>query len=288
MIATRPVRILHVLNSLNAGGLENGVVNVANSLEGTGFEFHYACLDPAGRFVSRLKAPRVVELGRRDGFSITAVWRLARLLRRVRPDIVHTHNLGPLLYTVLSAWPRRPVILHGEHSELSSADLAGRRLRQRRFLYRRCAMLHAVSLEQGKKLAEHRLAPVEVRAIVNGVDSERFQPGDKVAARARLGIPPEAQVVGIAGRFGPQKRHDAFLEAIGQLASNPRLHALVVGGGGPLEKTIREQACKNPAAARIHFTGFQQDMVPFLQAMNLLAIPSENEGMSNVMLEAMA
>jgi glycosyltransferase involved in cell wall biosynthesis len=284
----RPIRILHVLNSLNAGGLENGVVNVANSLEGGQFEFHFACLDAPGTFVSRLKKPRVTGLGRGNGFSIRATWRLARLLRRVKPDIVHTHNLGPLLYTVLASGLRRPVILHGEHSELSDADLAGKRLWQRRILYRRCAMLHAVSLEQQQMLAGHHLADVEVRAIINGVDTERFCPGDKLAAREQPGLPPDSQVVGLAGRFAPQKRHADFLAALELLAAHPRLHALIVGGGGPLEGSIHEMAARHPMAARIHLTGFQQNMVPFLQAMDLLVIPSENEGMSNVMLEAMA
>jgi glycosyltransferase involved in cell wall biosynthesis len=283
-----PVKILHVLNSLNAGGLENGVVNVANALEGGGFEIHCASLDAPGAFVSRLKKPCVTALGRGNGFSIRAVRRLAALLRSLKPDIIHTHNLGPLLYAVLAALPRRPVILHGEHSELSQADLAGRRLWQRRFLYRRCAALHTVSAEQREKLAAHKLTGAEILAIINGVDTARFCPGDRRAAREKLGLPSDARVVGLAGRFAPQKRHADFLAALELLALHPQIHALIVGGGGPLENPVREKAARHPMAERIHFTGFQQDMVPFLHAMDLLAIPSENEGMSNVMLEAMA
>jgi len=141
------VKILHVVNSLEAGGMENGIVNVARTLEPRGFEIHVACLSGRGAFASRLPAPeRVVVLGKGRGFSPGAVWRLTRHLSVLRPDIVHSHNLGALIYSALATLGgRRGILIQGEHSQLTAEERRPYRLHQRRWLYRGCRAIHTVS-----------------------------------------------------------------------------------------------------------------------------------------------
>jgi glycosyltransferase involved in cell wall biosynthesis len=282
------LRILHVVFSLDAGGMENGVVNVSAALPSAEFEVHACCLARGGEFVRRFPNPRFVHvIGKKEGFSLSTVAALSRQIRRLAPDIIHTHNLGPLIYASLAA-PAVP-ILHGEHAELTASELRPHRRLIRRFLYRRAQRIHTVSHGLRESLIRQGFPGGKIEVIVNGVDTDRFQPGLKEEARSKTGLPREATLLGLVGRFGPFKRHAELIHAFEQLApSHPSLALLFTGGGGPLEQPTRERAAASPFASRIHFAGFQRDPLPWYRALDLLVIPSVNEGLSNALLEAMA
>lgn len=287
-----PTKILHVVFSLEPGGMENGLVNVVRDLSPEEFQVHVCCLEREGAFVERLPMPRQVHvLGKGAGFSLRAAYQLSRLLFQTKPHVIHSHNLGPLIYSGLaSGMGLRCPILHGEHSLLTPEECQPRRVRQRRWLYRGCRKVHAVSNELKQQLVELGLRASQITVLPNGVDIELFAPGDRTAARKQIGhVPGNAFVLGIVGRFGRFKRHMLLLEAFERLALHrPEIHLLLVGGGGPEEQQVRARAQASPVSARIHFAGFQKRPTPFYQAMNLLVVPSINEGMSNAILEAMA
>ncbi len=259
--------------------MENGVCNIANGLAARQCETHVACLERLGAFANRLTGPAYV-LGKSGGFSLLAVFNLARLLFRLRPAVLHTHNLGPLIYANLATLGGRTCrIVHGEHSQLAPWELEPRRLRQRQRLYRGCRAIHTVSRGQVDDLVRHGFSSEIIRSIPNGVDTERFAPGDRAEARRALGLAENEPVVGLVARFGPFKRHDALI------AARPNAQLLFVGGGGSEEARVRQLASSN---SRVHFTGFRSDPETCYRAMDLLALPSTNEGMSNAALEAMA
>ena len=285
------MKILHVVNSLDPGGMENGVINLARSLEPRGFESHVACLERRGAFAERLPASgKVLLLGKSGGFSPLAVWRLAQGIANLRPDIVHSHNLGALIYSGLATLGgRRRALLQGEHSQLTDEERQSRRLRQRQWLYRGCRAIHTVSTAMREELIACGFPADKIVAIANGVDTARFTPEDKSAARRTLALPADALCIGIVGRFGPFKRHGQLLEAFEQIV--PRFttaQLLIVGGGGSEEAAITARARDSSLHSRIHLLGFQPDPLPCYQALDLLVIPSVNEGLSNAALEAMA
>ncbi|MEI8340012.1 MAG: glycosyltransferase [Verrucomicrobiota bacterium] len=285
------MKILHVVTSLEPGGMENGLVNVARALDPSQFEVHVACLERTGAFAERLPDPeKVTVLGKKSGFSQRAVFRLAGEISRIRPALIHSHNLGPLIYSSLATLGGTTCpILHGEHSSLTEEECSPKRLRQRRWLYHCCSSVHTVAHGLSRHLVELGFPPEKITTIVNGVDLHRFAPGDRSDARRQSGIPADAFVIGIVGRFGPFKRHALLLEAFARLGSDyPELHLLIVGGGGSEQSEISEKARTHPHATRIHLAGFQKNPVPFYQSMDLLAVPSVNEGLSNAVLEAMA
>ncbi len=286
-----PLKVLHVVTSLEPGGMENGVVNMTRALEPRGIEMHIACLERRGAFAERLPVPERVEvMGKQNGFSGKAVGRLAREISRVEPAIVHTHNLGPLIYSSLATvFGLRCPLVHGEHSQLTPEERQPRRLRQRRWLYRACRKVHTVSQGIQDELLALGFSPNRITLVTNGVDTGRFCPGDRSAARMALGVPRDATLVGVVGRFGPFKRHDVLLDAFEQLAAeNESLHLLIAGGGGSEEGRITQRVRESVLQPRIHLTGFRQDPLPCYQALDLLAVPSVNEGLSNAALEAMA
>ncbi|MEQ1859615.1 MAG: glycosyltransferase [Chthoniobacteraceae bacterium] len=284
------MRILHVVDSLEPGGMENGVVNLIRGLSPE-FEGHVACLTRRGAFADRLSTPeRVVALGKSRGFSPLVAWRLAMQIRRVRPALLHTHNAGPLIYASLAtAWGRLCPILHGEHSQLTDDEKSPRRLAQRRRFYRAARAVHCVAPAIRDELLALGCAHPDTRVVPNGVDTARFSPGDRDAARREFQLPLGARVLGIVGRFGPHKGHRALIDALAIAAgARPSLHLLIVGAGGPLEADVRECAANSPMADRIRFTGFLPEPASAYRALDLLVIPSTNEGMANAALEAMA
>lgn len=285
----RVCRILHVVQSLGAGGMENGLVNVANSLPSARFDVHVCCLESEGVFAKRLpSSSQVIALHKAPGFSPAVVLKLRRLLGEMKPDLIHTHNLGPLIYSGLATRFRSFIpILHGEHSQLTEEERQPRRLRQRRILYRFCGRVHSVSHALHQQLLELGFPESKLTVLVNGVDSERFAPGDRARAKADLGINPNEPVIGIVARFGPFKGHTLLIEAFEQMgANNGRL--LIVGDGGPMKATVHDRVAKSRCAERIHLAGFQEDPRPYYRALDLLVVPSSNEGLSNAVLEAMA
>jgi glycosyltransferase involved in cell wall biosynthesis len=285
------VKILHVVNSLEPGGMENGLVNVARLLDPEEFEVHVACIERSGAFAERLPdLKNVTVLGKKSGFSLQAVFRLAGEISRIRPAWIHSHNLGPLVYSSLATLGGMTCpILHGEHASLTDEECLPRRMRQRRWLYHCCRRVHTVSFGLSRHLVELGFPEGKITTIVNGVDIHRFAPGDRSDARRMTGLPPDAQVVGMVGRFGPFKRHAVLLEAFAGLgAQHPNLHLLIVGGGGSEQARVAEAVRLHPHAPRIHLAGFQNNPVQFYQSMDLLVVASINEGLSNAVLEAMA
>ncbi len=290
------IRVLQVLLTLEPGGLENGVVNLSNGLDSGSFQTRIVCLERFGAFVERLGSRvSVVSLDKRAGFSLYTAWRLAREIRRFRPHVIHTHNLGPLIYGSLArllAFPIRTCLLHGEHGTLHGTQVLPRRLWQRRCLYRFCSKVHTVSVTLRQHFCELGFPGEKMVAVINGVDCARFSlPADRRELRRVLGMPEDALVLGMIGRLIPSKRHDLFLEALARLPaslSGRPVHALIVGEGGDLRNAIKDAAENHSARDRLRWMGHQEDPVPCYQVLDLLVMPSSVEGLSNALLESMA
>ena len=272
--------------------MENGVVNIINGLQGETHRFSVACLTEAGQFRERLRTDILIhELHKPAGLSLALIRKLQQVINRENADIVHTHNWATLVYSAPALkLARRGRILHGEHAQFSPSELRPHRLIIRRLLYRFASLVHTVSKAQKVELEALGFPAGKIRAVVNGVDTSRFIPAeDRKATRESLGLPENAIVLGLVGRFGAYKRHAEMINAFEQLAqTKPDLHLLLAGAGGPMEKATRSQVASSPFQHRIKLSGFLSDPVPAYQAMDLLVIPSINEGLSNAALEAMA
>ena len=284
------LHILHVVIALEPGGLENGIVNVANRLDPGRFRLSICCLEQAGAFAKRLSPNvQVIVLNKPLGISPRTTLRLHTVLGRLKPDLVHTHGLGPLLYTVVAKGFRLiPPILHGEHRELLPDEQSTFKLLLRRILYRRCARIHTVSASLRLHLQLLGFPQDHLLAIPNGVDINRFKPADKIEVRRSLKLPETATIVGMVTNLRPEKGHLRLIQAFDLIATEfPSLHLLLVGDG-PAADQVTAAARASQAANRIHCVGHQPEPVPWYQAMDLLILPSSTEGLSNATLEAMA
>ena len=289
----KPIRLLQIVDSLHAGGMENIMVQVCNHLDPARYAITICCLSREGPFKDRLNSSvTCVCLNKQSGFQ----WRTVRSLRCVMEDgfdLVHTHHLGGLIYAFLaSPWWRRPKIVHSEHIILQPDDLQPKRLWQRRLLYRAASRVFTVSGEQLQQLRQVGLTHPHLFTLPNGVDCSRFcavTEETQKQIRLQLGLEPEGVWFGKVARFAPAKRHLALIEAFELAAAErPEIRLLLVGDGGPEKEKVLARIASSPARNQIHWAGLQQDPVPWYQAMDVLVIASESEGMPNAALEGMA
>ncbi|MGB0578599.1 MAG: glycosyltransferase family 4 protein [Limisphaerales bacterium] len=292
MSAKKKIRIMHVVFSLDPGGMENGVVNVANRLPEDEFEVYFCCLEKGGAFVERLNHPEnVIVLDRnKPGFSYRTTLRVMWAVFKLWPDIVHTHNIGPMTYGVYGTlFGRLRPVLQGEHGVFQDDLEQPHRLAQRKRQYNRCHTIHTVCESLKDYIVDLGFDGSKIVSVRNGVDTDRFQPTDRQAVRKELGLPPDGPWMGIVGRFDVNKKHLLLIKAFNVIAKEyPTAQLLVLGDKGNEKENIHAAAKASPVADRIHLVGFQSNPLPYYQSLDLLTAPSPFEGLSNAVLESMS
>ena len=294
-----PNRIVFVLSQLAVGGAETQFAALlehrpawSRALDVRTVTF----MAPASQeMVERFTAMGVpnVQVERQATGFVGFFRALLRALREVDPAIVHTlldHSTGT--WGRLAAWMLRvPAIMM---SDLSLREVGGRvHFALRPFLDR---VTHRF-LPNAEAIAERLVAKGvprhKITVVPCGVDLVRFDP-DRVAAarvarREAWNIPEDAVVAGYLGRFTPVKRIDLLIEALRSLPEEERPDHVVFGGDGPTMALVRSLVDADAwLSARCHFLGTIHDTPEFLVAIDYLVLPTETEGLPNVVLETMA
>lgn len=290
-----PLRVLHVLNRLDRGGTELIVLKLINGLSEISFEHRIASLrgsDPALQNVT-LPGGQLLLAGEADGFQFP-LFRLVRMMRTYRPHIVHSRNWGTIEAIPAARLAGVPVAIHSEHGyELDMlAGLPVRRRIFRRAAYGMADAVFAVSRELRDYHAKQAwISSERIRVICNGVDTKRFcpNPESRATLRRRFGLPQDRFIVGTVGRMVPIKDHGMLLRAVDSLVQRcVDAHALLVGSGPELERTQQLADTSPGLAGRVTFLGASEEIPELLNTMDVFALPSISEGMSNTLLEAMA
>src|SRR5438105_2426016 len=310
MSSEPPIRILRVIARLNMGGPALHVAYLTSGLAPRGYETTLvagtlARGEEAMAFVAeQLGVPVVTidELHReisplRDA---VAVIRLARLIRRLRPDILHTHTAkaGAIgrLAAVLAGEARPPIVLHTFHGHVlrgyfDPVRTAGFRVLERA-LARSSTALIAVSPEVRDELVALDVAPAKRFAVVRlGIELEQrvaAENGRRAESLRLLGVKPDRFVVGWIGRMTEVKRADHVLLAFRRLRESGVDAFLCLVGDGPDRPAIERRAHELGIMRHTFFLGFQQDVAPFYAAFDALVLPSANEGTPVSAIEALA
>jgi glycosyltransferase involved in cell wall biosynthesis len=243
-----------------------------------------------------------MERGISPARDVLALARLTALLVRLRPDIVDAHTPKGGLLGMAAAWLARvPVRIYHLHG-LRFATAEGVRRRVLRATERIASSLatrvlsvsHSVArVAVAEGLADRSRVRVLLGGSINGVDAAgRFVPAGEEgrrAARARLGIPPDARVIGFVGRLVREKGVVELEEAWRALRDAlPDLRLLLVGPDEEQDPVPPPVAARLAADARVHRFGYERDTVPYYRAMDVVALPSWREGFPVVPLEAAA
>jgi sugar transferase (PEP-CTERM/EpsH1 system associated) len=295
--------VLHVLLSLEPGGLENGVVNVINGLDPARFESQVCCLKQAGEFAHRIADPgvRVHEMGWLGGNDLRMPLRLARLFRASGAHIVHTRNAESFFYGFAGAkLARVPALVHSEHGRTFSDRRA--RFAAQRVMTRYTDAVFAVSGQLKADLVRHVGIPAAaIEVLYNGVDLDRFgrgttqastqadlQADSRAAIRREWGLGPGAFAVGSVGRLVAVKNYALLLRAFAAAGLAQRGGHVVLAGEGAERAALEALAQSLGIRAHVHLLGHREDVHRLLPGFDLFVLPSVSEGMSNTLLEAMA
>src|SRR5271165_2501653 len=204
--AMRPLRVMHVVDRLDLGGTEKVVMKLVRGLEPGLFE-HYICtLRGAAATGEWASGVTVLHAGRAGATFQFNVPRLVRVMRAVRPAIVHSRNWGGIEAVVAARIARVPVAIHSEHGyELAMfSGLPFHRRVLRHFVYRIASAVAAVTDElRNYHAAQAWWNPEAITVLYNGVDLQEFSPQPQIrdSVRERLGIPKDAIVVGSESRI---------------------------------------------------------------------------------------
>jgi sugar transferase (PEP-CTERM/EpsH1 system associated) len=291
------LKILHVLHSLQVGGLENGVVNLINRLDPERFEHAICCIQSSGPMAERLVWPVEIQvIGKGPGRDNLLALKIARVIRQARPDVVHTRNWGTIDGVVAARLAGVRRVVHGEHGR-EAVDPTGANTRRnlaRRVMSPCISRFVTVSDDLGKWLINDVGVPGDkVVQIINGVDTERFRPADdRAEAKRKVGLAPDLFVVGTVGRLDPVKNQQLLLRAFSSMSKTlgcggQKVELLIVGAG-PEEGKLRQLASDLVLGAMVHFAGERKDVADLMRAVDLFVLPSIAEGISNTVLEAMA
>jgi glycosyltransferase involved in cell wall biosynthesis len=249
-----------------------------------------------GHGVRPIVIPDIVgefSLGPRE---LCALVRLYRVMRQVRPDVVHTHTAkAGFLGRLAARLARVPVVVHTFHGHVLHGYYSPRKSQLLRRMERALAHLTdriiAVSEHVKRDLVGHGVAPAErIEVIPLGLELDPFLHSApcRGAFRRELQLNGVARVVGIVGRIFPIKNHHLFLEAASLVAREEPTARFVIVGDGPLRAELERQAQATGLADRAIFTGWRRDLPGIYADMDVLAVTSHNEGTPVSAIEAMA
>lgn len=291
-VDTRPL-VVHLVYSLGVGGLETLLVDCINRMPA--WRHTVVCLTTYTTFAERISR-RDVELYALDkppGLGLGTHKTFWRLMRRLRPTVLHTYNLAALEYAFTGALAGIPVRIHAEHGR-DAGDPHGLNPKHN-FLRRRLVpfvdRFIPVSEDLNRWLGDVvRLPKAKTQFIKNGVDTEKFALGGAPAADAPWGA--GAIVVGTVARVQDVKNHRALVDAFARLRTRlpelaPRLKLAIVGDG-PLLPAVREQVAVLGLQDAVWLPGARADIAAVLHTFSVFALPSLAEGTPVSMLEAMA
>lgn len=290
--------VAHVIFSLGVGGLENGLVNLINHIPHDRFRHVIICLADYSDFRLRIRRRDVqlFALNKPAGKNFGVHLQLWRLLRRLKPDIVHTRNLAALESLLPASLAGVPARIHSEHGwDVGNLDGGNRRHRLLRRLFRPLADSYiALSRHLEDYLRQQiTVAPERISQIYNGVDCILFRP-----ATRRLPLPcvgfesPDLFVIGTVGRMQAVKDQltlvRAFIRLLATVPDARRVLRLALIGDGPLRAEATALLEQAGARELVWLPGDREDISVLMRSFDLFVLPSLAEGISNTILEAMA
>jgi sugar transferase (PEP-CTERM/EpsH1 system associated) len=290
--------IVHLTYALDCGGLENLLVERINRMPVDRYRHAVICLTRYTDFAKRIARPDVGlhALDKPPGLAAGTHLSLWKLLRRLRPTILHTYNLAAIEYGLTGLLAGVPVRVNGAHGREAS-DPEGRS-RKHNLLRKLLVPLYDMCYANSRELYNWNKTVIGVpdlksRLLDNGIDVEHFGVGGGRARPPGMpAFPADAIVIGSVGRLHDVKNHALLIDAFARLRAQlpamcSRLH-LVIVGSGPLLGPLTDQVARMGLAEHAWLPGMRTDIADILATLSVFALPSIAEGTPGSVLEAMA
>ena len=300
------IRVLRVIARLNVGGPALHTVLLTERLPHDRYESRLVTGSPEAAEGDYLElhglAPerlvRIPALGREldAARDASALVELVRLMRRVRPHVVHTHTAkAGTLGRVAAILARVPVRVHTFHGHVFDGYFSPAKTRAflavERALARRTQRILTVSDHVRDELLRLGIGHAEqVTVVPLGLDLDPFTRGaaHRGALRRELGLADDTPLVGIVARLVPIKAHEVFLAAAARIAQRVPACRFVVVGDGERRAELEALAARSGLGERVHFLGWRADLARIHADLDVMLLTSRNEGSPVALIEAMA
>jgi glycosyltransferase involved in cell wall biosynthesis len=281
------MRIVHVVQSLEIGGLERMVVDLATEQRRCGHDVKIYAVYRRGPFADEAdsRGIPVICFGKTDGVSPGTLWRMLRALRQYGPDVVHTHNTVVHHYGALAAkLAGVRTVVNTQHG-LGTLRIQTKANRIFEAMLPFTQAVVTVSESARAELASRcgRITSEKMQGSRHGTPLQRF-----LRYRATPGGAPPRIRFGTVGRLAEVKDHATLIRAFGIVADLVPHAELSILGEGPLRATLVELVRGLGLQQRIRFSGGAFDAAEFLSELDVFVLPSRSEGLPMVILEAMA
>jgi len=277
------IKVLHIIATLDVGGAERQLVELVKRLDKRKFLPVVCCLRRKGALSKELTAAGIksVCLGKRGKFDPLLIFRLVQLILRERPAIVHTWMFTANTYGRIAA------VLAGTPVIIASERCVDLWKRWYHFWIDKILLYftdRVVAVSEGTKRfyqTKLKIPKEKIVVISNGIDLERFP-------AHHLSPLPEKQLILAVGRLAPQKGFKYLVRAAAEVKKNfPEVEFYLLGEG-PERKSLESEITRLNLQGSFFLLGEVADIRPYLFSATALVLPSLFEGMSNVILEAMA
>ena len=284
--------VVHVLYRFDCGGLQTVLAECIKHMPLERYRHAVVCLTDYTNYADSIRAAGVTlhALHKPPGQGLGAHVKLWKLLRRLRPAIVHTYNIGTIEYNLTALLAGVPVRIHAEHGR-DSVEIDGRH-RTYNLLRRLISPIIDAFVPVSDDLVDWlrlvvKIPPRKIRMIPNGVDTGRYAPAQDVQT-AR----PQRICIGTVGRADGIKNHavllDAFRLLLERFPAPPCDLQLTIVGDGPLLQGLRDRIASEGLGDRVWLPGARTDVADILRTFSIFVLPSVSEAMPVTILEAMA
>jgi sugar transferase (PEP-CTERM/EpsH1 system associated) len=291
--------IAHIIYRLQVGGLENGLVNLINNMPKEKYRHVIICIKEYTDFKDRITADDVelYALNKKDGNDLGVHVRLWKLLRKIRPTIIHTRNIGTIEYSIVAKLAGVKYCVHGEHGrDMKDIDGSNNKyIYLRRMLSPFINNFIALSKDLQYWLIEKvRIPDDKIIQLYNGVDTKKFFPAiDKnLSATNDCSAASNDFCIGTIGRFSEEKDQITLVKAFLLLLVKYDLSGinikLTLIGDGPLKEKLVRLLEDSSASKKTFMPGECNDIPAQLRGFDVFVLPSLGEGISNTILEAMS
>ena len=282
--------VVHLIYRFDFGGLETLVAECINRMPAQQYRHAVVCLTGYTEFSRKISRPdvEIIALDKPPGLGLATHFKLWKLLRRLKPAVLHSYNLAAVEYACTAALAGVPVRVHAEHGR-DAGDPHG--LNRKHNLLRRGVTPFIdryvpVSDDLQRWLRQVVGVPdAKTLMIANGVDTERFRPSQRASQRDEF-------VIGTVGRIQDVKNQsgliDAFILLRAMLPGHRDRLRLSIVGDGPLLGMITEKVRAAGLQDVVRLPGSRTDIAELLSGFDVFALPSIAEGTPVTILEAMA
>lgn len=234
------LKVLHIVLGLQVGGLEKFVLDLTDSYQAEVKSTILCLADPKPQYAIDTQA-EIIRWDKGEGFSLSWVVKISKLVNKGGFDLIHTHNPSPHFYGAIAGFLSGVPVVHTKHGRNYPDSF--KKVLLNRVASRLSKRVVAVSSDAADVCRQiEKIPSAKVLTILNGVDAQLFSPGKYGNLLAELDMAEGVPLLGIVARLSPEKNHHLLLDACRLLKNSEVIFHLVIVGDGPLRTELEKSA----------------------------------------------